>query len=122
MAQLIDTSLWIDLTRSRSPSALKTFVAPYINDPEAHLADPIAFELLRFATDTEASELTRYFANIPKLLSPDDLWTRAAELGQECRKKGFTAGAIDLLISAVAISHSAELVTFDEDFQLIAGA
>lgn len=29
---------------------------------------------------------------------------------------------MDLLISSVAIAHSAELVTFDDDFQLIAGA
>jgi predicted nucleic acid-binding protein len=122
MAQLIDTSLWIDLTRLRSPGALKAFVAPYINDPEADLADPITFELLRFATDAEASLLTQYFANVPKLSCPDDLWTLAAKLGQECRKTGITAGAIDLLISTVAIFHSAELVTFDEDFQLIAGA
>lgn len=38
MARLIDTSLWIDLTRAKSPAALKTFVAPYVNDPDACLA------------------------------------------------------------------------------------
>jgi predicted nucleic acid-binding protein len=66
--------------------------------------------------------LTGYFANFPKLSSPDDLWTRAAILGQDCRKNGFTPGAIDLLISTVAIFHDAELVTFDEGFRLIANA
>ena len=120
MARLIDTSLWIDLTRAKSPAALKAFVAPYVNDPDACLAEPINFELLRSATDAEAAVLTQHFATLPVLTSPTDLWGRAALLGQQCRKQGVTAAALDLLISSVAIFHAAELVTFDDDFQLIA--
>ncbi|MCY2966441.1 MAG: hypothetical protein NT069_22885 [Planctomycetota bacterium] len=40
---LIDTSLWFDFTRSRPPRTLKQFIAPFILDPDAHLAEPIAF-------------------------------------------------------------------------------
>ncbi len=120
MARLIDTSLWIDLTRARSPRALKAFIAPHVNDPEACLAEPIAFDVLRNATDDEASQLTTQFETMPLLASPADLWGRGAELGRECRRAGVTAGSIDLLIAAVALHHSAELVTFDADFQGIA--
>jgi predicted nucleic acid-binding protein len=67
MVRLIDTSLWIDLTRLRSPVALKTFVASFVNDADARLADPIAFELLRSATEVEARVLTEHFASMPKL-------------------------------------------------------
>jgi predicted nucleic acid-binding protein len=117
MATLIDTSLWIDLTRARSPRALKAFVAPYVNDPEACLAEPIVFEVLRHATDDEAVQMTRQFETMPVLASPDDLWSRGIELGRACRRAGLTAGSIDLLIAAVALYHAAELVTFDADFQ-----
>lgn len=120
MARLIETSLWIDLTRAKSPAALKAFVAPYVNDPDACLAEPIVFELLRNATDPETKHLAQHFATVPLLVSPPDLWSRAAQLGQQCRKHGITPGGLDLLISSVAIAHSAELVTFDDDFQLIA--
>ena len=41
MTLLVDTSLWIDFTRSRSPLALKQFIAPYVLDPAAHLAEPL---------------------------------------------------------------------------------
>lgn len=122
MARLIDTGLWIDLTRSRAPVALKTQAAVYVNDPDAHLADPIAFEMLRYATDAEAAILREYFANMPRLANPHDLWDRAAELGRDCRKQGITVGALDLLIASVAIFHSAELITFDEDYVRIANA
>ena len=39
MATLIDTSLWIDFTRTRSPQSIKRFIAPYILHLDAHLAD-----------------------------------------------------------------------------------
>jgi hypothetical protein len=37
-ALLLDTSLWIDFTPARSPASLKQFIAPFVLDPEAHLA------------------------------------------------------------------------------------
>ena len=59
MPTLIDTSLWIDFTRTRSPRKLKQFIAPFILDSDAHLAEPITFEILRHATPSEARQLTR---------------------------------------------------------------
>jgi predicted nucleic acid-binding protein len=119
MATLVDTSLWIDLTRSRSPRALKAFVAFYVNDPEACLAEPIVFEVLRSATDAEAEQLMRYFSTMLLLASPDDLWSRGVELGRACRRSGLTVGSLDLLIAAVAQHHDAEIVTFDANFEQI---
>ena len=87
MVTLIDTSLWIDFTRARSPQTLKLFIAPYILHPDAHLAEPIAFEILRHATAAEARQLTQQFQTLPMLATPPDLWTRAALLGQTCRRK-----------------------------------
>ena len=45
MTLLLDTSLWIDVTRARSPAALKQFIAPFVLDPAAHLAEPVRFGL-----------------------------------------------------------------------------
>ena len=119
MATLIDSSLWIDLTRARSPRSLKAFIAPYVNDPEACLAEPIAFEVLRHATDAEAEKLTRHFETMPLLASPVNLWSMAADLGRSCRRAGVNASSLDLVIAAVTLHHAAELVTFDADFQEI---
>jgi predicted nucleic acid-binding protein len=121
MVTLIDTSLWIDFTRARSPRTIKSFVAPYILDPAAHLAEPIAFEILRHATAAETKQLTQQFQTLQMLTTPPRLWTQATELGQACRRKNITAGSLDLLIAAVALHHGAEVVTFDADYQKIAG-
>src|SRR5260221_5805692 len=78
MAGLIDTSLWVDFTRTRSPRTLKRFIAPFILHPDAHLAEPVAFELLRHATPAEAKQLTQQFQTLPMLPTPPLLWTQPA--------------------------------------------
>lgn len=120
MARLVDASLWVDFTRARSPRHLKEFIAPYILDPEACLAEPIVFEILRHANEKETRQLREHFQTLPMLSTPDDLWSEATVLGQRCRRGGMTVGSLDLLIATVALHHGADLVTFDSDFEQIA--
>jgi hypothetical protein len=120
VAILIETTLWIDFTRARSPRSLKNFIATYITDPSACIAEPIAFEVLRYATREEVELFEEQLRTMTLLPSPPTLWTDAARLGRRCREHGLTPGSLDLLIAAVAIHHDAELLTFDSDFEQIA--
>jgi predicted nucleic acid-binding protein len=120
MASLLDASLWIDFTRRLSPRHLKEFIAPYILDPEACVAEPITFEVLRHATDDELSHLQAQFETMLVLATPPTLWSEAADLGRRCRRRGINAGSLDLLIAGIALHHDTELVTFDADFERIA--
>jgi predicted nucleic acid-binding protein len=120
MRLLLDTSLWIDFTRARSPAALKRFIAPYVLDPGAHLAEPVRFEVLRSARPEEAQQLEAQFATLPCLPTPADLWQRGIDLGQACRRIGRSVLSLDLLVAAVALHHNAVLVSFDADFEAIA--
>jgi predicted nucleic acid-binding protein len=120
MTLLLDTSLWVDFTRARSPAALKQFIAPFVLDPQAHLAEPVLFEVLRSARPEEARQLQAQFATLPTLPTPADLWQRAIGLGQACRQIGRTVLSLDLLVAAVALHHNAVLVSFDADFEAIA--
>ena len=120
MTLLLDTSLWIDFTRACSPAPLKQFIKPFVLDPEAHLAEPVRFELLRSARPDETRQLEAQFATLPTLPTPADLWQRAIDLGQACRQIGRTVLSLDLLVAAVALHHNAVLVSFDTDFEAIA--
>jgi predicted nucleic acid-binding protein len=120
MTLLLDTSLWIDFTRTRSPTALKQMIAPFVLDPEAHLAEPVRFELLRSARPDETRQLEAQFATLPTLPTPADLWQRAINLGHACHAIGRTVLSLDLLVAAVALHHNAVLVSFDTDFEAIA--
>jgi len=70
------------------PARLKQFIAPYILDHAAHVAEPITFEILRHAPLKERARLLRQFQTFPVLATPPDLWDRATSLGQLCRDKG----------------------------------
>ena len=119
MARLIETSLWVDFTRTKTPPELKAEIQRCILDPEACLCEPIAFEVLRHATAKERPMIEAQFATLPLLPTPTHLWHHAARLGQACRDQGFTAGSLDLVIAALALHHDAELVTFDSDYASI---
>jgi len=120
MALLLDTSLWIDFTRARTPLPVKQLIAPFVLDAETHLAEPVVFEVLRFAAPDEARQLEAQFATLPMLATPPELWRCATELGQACRAIGATIVSLDLVIAAVALVHGATLVSFDRDYEAIA--
>jgi hypothetical protein len=113
VAKLVDASLWIDFSRARSSQSLRNFIDPYIFDPDACLAEPITFKVLRYASDEETRQLRAQFQTLPMLATPDNLWSEAAALGQRCRTHGVTAGSLDLVIASVALYHDAEIITFD---------
>jgi predicted nucleic acid-binding protein len=120
MARLIESSLWVDFTRGKSPLALKSRIQPWILDPLACLCEPIAFEVLRHATPHEQKWIQAQFDTLPLLATPDHLWRDATRLAQQCREIGFNAGSLDLVIAALCIHHGAELITFDADYLAIA--
>ena len=116
MGFLIETTLWVDYTRAHAPRKVKELVAPYISDVDSYLAEPVLFEMYRSATPAERLDLAKLFETIPVLRTPEDIWMRAAELGQVCKDAKYDAGSMDLLIAAVALEHDAEVVTFDDGF------
>jgi len=120
VARLIESSLWVDFTRSKSPHALKALIQPWILDPLACICEPVAFEVLRHASPQEHRWINAQFETLPLLPTPHLLWRDATRLGQQCRSAGFNAGSMDLIIAAFAIHHDAELVTFDADYLAIA--
>ena len=122
MAHLVDTSVWVDLLRSATPPTLKRFAGGWIEQKETRLAEPVVFELMRYASDSEAREFQVYFATVPMLETPVDIWRTAADLGRACRRQSNLIKALDLLIAAVALHHDVEVVTFDSDYQKIAKA
>lgn len=122
MPLLADSSLWIDFARPRTPRATKQLVIPYIQSPDAVVAEPIRFEVLRGATDHEYALLEMRLRLMPMLPTPPDVWNAATKLARTCQKRGVNAGSLDLLIAAIAIHYRAELITLDRGFELIAKA
>ena len=120
MERLIDSSLWVDYFRKKTTAEALAQIRHEITAPHACICEPVAFEILRSARPDERGLVQRHFEVLNPLATPEDLWRKAILLGQRCRDRGFTIGALDLLIATVALHHEAEIITFDGDFALIA--
>ena len=119
MTNVVDSSLWVDYFRKRTPAALKARLDEIIRGAEVVTCEPILFELLRAVSRTDARKIEEFFATIPVLETPATLWADAGRLGRKCAAAGFLTPAIDLLIARICIHHDALLTTFDADFKKI---
>ncbi len=120
MRNMVDSSLWIDYFRAKTPVSVKELIDPIVRAPDVVVCEVILFELSRAVPPKEAKKLKEFFATVPVLPTPDSLWIEAGRLGQKCAEAGLLTPAMDLLIAQVCIHHEALLTTFDGDFKKIA--
>jgi predicted nucleic acid-binding protein len=120
MPTLVDSSIWIDYFRPKTPRSIKEQAAAVITQRDAVICEPIRFELLRGASRETRDTIKEYLATVPMLGTPENLWQAATALGEKCTERGLSMAGIDLLIAQIAIQHGAEIVTFDSGFSLIA--
>lgn len=116
MEALIDTCVWVDFFRPKTPAWIRAMASAAINRPDAVICEPVRLELLRGVPAGSESRPARFLATLPLLPTPRELWSEALRHAQACTKGGLTPSTIDLLIATVAVHHRACLVTFDEDF------
>ena len=122
MGTLIDSTLWVDYFRARTPVRIKEQVIPFIDDAEAAICEPVRFEILSAALRGERKQIEETFSTMPILSAPANLWRAATVLGQRCIDEGVQPRSMDLLIAIICLHHEAELVTFDNHFAQIAKA
>lgn len=116
MGQVIDTCVWIDHLRPRTPEATRRLADAAVNDPDALLCEPVRFELLAGASRQERPPLLRRLATMPLLHTPPRLWPEAATLAAQACDTGLRVPSVDLLIAALCIHHDVVLTTFDAHF------
>lgn len=115
---LIDTSAWISFFRGKGVLASK--VDALIEADEAALCGPVLTELRRGLRSTERRRVLPALAGCHELAQPDELWTKAGELGFSLARRGATVKTLDLLIATYALHHRVALLTEDSDFKRIA--
>ncbi len=120
MTNVVDSPLWIDYFRKKTPAAVKNQVDAIVRHADVVTCAPIHFELIRAVSQKEARKIEEFFGTIPFLETPETLWADSGRLGQRCAEAGFMTPAIDLLIAQVCIQHDVLLTTFDADFRRIA--
>jgi hypothetical protein len=117
---LVDSSVWIEVFRRRTPLALSTVV----DFDEVVTCLPVVQEVLQGFGDERAFRLAREaMLSMPMVESPlgEGLFLEATSLYRAARKMGRTVrSSVGCLIAACAIRHDLEVLHRDRDFQFIA--
>ena len=117
---LVDTSVWIEVFRSRRPLDLEA-VADF-DDVATCL--PVIQEVLQGFRDEAAFRRAREaMLSLPIVESPmaEDVFTQAVDLYRSAHRGGLTVrSSVECLIAACAIRHDLEVLHRDRDFSAIA--
>lgn len=120
MGQVIDTCVWIDHLRKKTPEATRRVADAAMNEADALLCEPVRFELLSGASRKERPLLLRRLETMPLLHTPQHLWKDASALATIACDAGLHMPSVDLLIAALCIHHDVALTTFDSHFGKLA--
>lgn len=120
---LVDTSVWVDYLRGTSTGSVAELHRLVRTDPgELATCEPIAMELLAGAGPAQLGSVERLVDGLVCLeLYPVTHYRHAAAIYRAVRTSGHTVRAVnDCLIAAIALTHEAEVLHRDKDFERIA--
>jgi hypothetical protein len=119
-AVLIDTSSWIEALRFSGKEDIRQKVMSLMIDGRAVWCDMVAVELWNGARgDYEKQKLSELEKEITCLETSPDVWHLARILAQKCRQAGQTVPSSDLVITACALFHQAEIEHCDAHIDFI---
>ena len=124
MSLFVDTSVWSLALRRDQPAdrAEVGMLVRAIESGETLLTTGLVLqELLQgFAGPKSQSQIVERFSALPLIVPDRDDHIRAAELRNDCRRKGVQIGTIDALLAELCIRHDLTMLTADEDFTRVA--
>lgn len=117
---LVDTSVWVEFLRGEK-TAIKKRLEKLLDDNRATVSGIILAELLTgIGNEEEQSFLEECFLGLPFLEADREIFKKAGKMGAALRKKGITMPISDLLIAALAKTHTLTVLTLDNHFLTLA--
>ena len=117
---LLDTSVWIDALRGKTPNIV-ALTQRLLNDDRALTCGPVIFEIKRGLRSPERKKILPLFDALIRLSFDEVMWDAAGDLDASLRKKGVTIPSMDVLISQICLHHKVSLFTLDEHFRSVPG-
>ena len=117
---LLDTSVWIDAFRGKTPHILAV-TRTLLNEDRVLTCGPVVFEMNRGFRPQERKKILPLFDALARLAFEEAIWESAGDLDAALRQKGITIPPLDVLIAQVSLLYKVPLFTLDEHFNLIPG-
>jgi predicted nucleic acid-binding protein len=120
----VDTSVWSLAFRRDAPAPVaevRALIRALEADEALFSTGLILQELLQgFRGPKDRAQILVRFGALPLLVPDRRDHIEAAELRNECRRKGVQLGTIDALLAQLCIRHDLSMLTCDSDFNKIA--
>lgn len=124
MSLLVDTSVWSLALRRDSPADLPEVKAlgEALESGELVVTTGLILQeiLQGFSGPRDRESILDRFNALPFLSPTRTDHIEAANLRNQCRRKGVQVGTIDALLAALCLRHGLSLLTTDRDFRRIA--
>jgi predicted nucleic acid-binding protein len=117
---LLDTSIWIDALRGKTPNIV-ALTQGLLNDDRALTCGPVIFEIKRGLRSPERKKILPLFDALIRLSFDEAIWDAAGDLDASLRKKGVTIPPMDVLIAQICLHHKVVLFSLDEHFRSVPG-
>lgn len=123
---LVDTSVLSLAFRRRvktspEPTLVQVFRRLVAEDRDVAVPGIVLQELLSgVRTANEFDRLRDLMEGFPQILASCENHVDAARISNLCRRAGIAVSTVDCLIAAIVIGTKSQLLTGDEDFELIA--
>ena len=115
---LLDTSVWVDALRGKTPDIVSV-TRGLLNDDRVLTCGPVIFEIKRGLRSPERKKILPLFDALIRLSVDETIWDAAGDLDATLRKKGTTLPPMDVLIAQTCLHHKVVLFTLDEHFRSV---
>jgi predicted nucleic acid-binding protein len=118
--KLVDTSSWAHQIRRRGNPSVRARVEQLLRTGEAAWCPIVRLELWAgVGNEADRALLREYQKRLPELGISSEVWEKACELADRCRRAGKTAPPHDIAIAACALYHGVEIEHDDAHFDLL---
>jgi len=115
---MLDTSVWIDALRGKTPH-IGAVTQALLNDDRIVICGPVIFEIKRGLRPADRNKILPLMDALIRLSVDEAVWDNAGELDASLRKKGITIPPMDVIIAQICLNHKVSLFTLDKHFHSI---
>jgi predicted nucleic acid-binding protein len=120
---LIDSSVWVEVSRKSGDESLKTEVAALLRAGRTAMTWPVWVELHQGAKGQREEENLKGWREVSHWLEFDYVcWAEAAKIARACLRAGLNVPFGDVLVFASSTRHGVELLERDRHFAMITEA
>lgn len=117
---LIDSSVWVEVSRKGGDEALKEEVAGLLQTSRTAMSWPVWVELHQGAKGRREEDNLQGWRELSRWLEfDDDCWTRAATTARTCLRAGVNVPFGDILIHSCSERYGVRLLERDRHFAMI---